>query len=108
MREKLSTRQIRSTNELSALADKCAKAEEGRTAPELAQKALAEPETPVKKKSSRKRDSTLVLAAEQGPPAEPKKAKPETGVAAVRPAAGPWCPIDETSSHDAGDCRSLQ
>ena len=43
MREKLSVRKVRTVNELYALADRCARAEEGRLAPEHAKKAEAGP-----------------------------------------------------------------
>ena len=72
MREKMNTRAIRSTAELFQLADKCARAEEGRRAPD---NEVAEEGDPGKKPAP-KRDPKRVLAAEP----EPKKLKATTPV----------------------------
>jgi hypothetical protein len=80
--------------------------EEGRLEPKLAAKAATEPKTPAKKKGSWKHGSRQVFAMELGTSTGSKK-KAKTEVVAVKPAAGPWCPIHESAAHDARDCRSL-
>ena len=91
MREKMSTRAVRSTAELFQLADKCARAEEGRRAPD---NGAAEEGDPGKKPAP-KRDAKRVFTAEP----EPKK---------LKAAGGPWCEIHNTAGHDLKDCRKVQ
>ena len=91
MREKMSTRAIRSTAELFQLADKCARAEEGRQAPDAGATEEGDPG----KKPAPKRDAKRVFSAEP----EPKK---------LRAAGGQWCDIHGTAGHDLKDCRKVQ
>ena len=95
-------------NELYALVDRCARAEEGRLAPECAKKAEAGPTSSGGKKRPRKWSSRQALATEPSNSAGADK-KAKTEVATAKPAGGgPWCPIHESDVHDARDCRSLQ
>ena len=55
MGEKLNMRKVRTVNELYALVDRCARAEEGRLAPERAKKVEAGPASSDGKKQPRKR-----------------------------------------------------
>jgi hypothetical protein len=73
-------------------------------APELAAKAAADLETSMKKKISRKGCPRQVLAAKPGTSAGAEN-KTHAEVSAVKPAAGPWCPIHALSTHDACDYR---
>ena len=108
MREKLSMRPVKTVHELYRLGNRCALAEEGRLALEIAQQEAVEPASSTKKKGSRKRGSRQVLASEPGAPAEgDKKAKVDDVAAEARPAAGPWCSYHESSQHDAKDCKIL-
>ena len=82
MREKLSVRKVRTVNELYMLADRCARAEEGRLAPERAKKAEAGPASSGGKKRLRKQSSWQALAAEPSTSAgTDKKAKTEVAAA---------------------------
>ena len=86
MREKLSVRKVRTVNELYALAGRCARAEEGRLAPEHAKKAEAGPASSGGKKRLRKQSSRQALAAEPSTSAgADKKAKTEVAVAMSHP-----------------------
>ena len=101
MREKLSVRKVHTVNKLYALADRCARAEEGCLAPERAKKAEAGPASSGGKKRLRKRSSHQALAVEPSTSMGADK-KAKTEVAAAKPAGGvPWCPIHESDAHDA-------
>lgn len=108
MREKLSTHRIRTTQELYALAHKCAMAEEGRLEPELAAKAAASPAEGSQKKGSRKRSGMQVLAAEPGATSRPAKKASSAGGFGGKPGDAPRCAIHANATHDAQDCRILQ
>ena len=98
MREKLSTRTVRSTAELFALADKCARAEEGRLVPG---ETLDGVEKPGKK-------SRKLQPAKQALAVEPTAKKPKAAVAAAGKAGSPWCSIHNSTGHDLKDCREVQ
>jgi hypothetical protein len=67
-REELRIREPSTISELYALFDECARAEEGRLAPEHALQAANDPVPTDKKKETQKRASKQILAAEPGPP----------------------------------------
>ena len=101
-------RKVRTINELYALADRCARAEEGCLAPEHAKKAEAGPASSGGKKRLHTRSSRQALAAEPSTSAgTDKKAKTEVAIAKAA-GGGPWCPIHKSDIQDARDCRSLQ
>ena len=80
MREELSMDRVRTVSELFALADRCARAEEGRLAPEIAKKSEEQPESSGKRKRLRKREPRQALAAEPSPSAGAgKRTKTEGG-----------------------------
>jgi hypothetical protein len=81
--EELRIRELSIVSELYALFDECARAEEGRLAPEHALQA-ANDLVPTDKKETRKRASKQILAAEPGPPPTTnKKIQPNTPVVVV-------------------------
>ena len=98
---------VRTVNELFALADRCARAEEGRLAPEIAKRSEEQPESSGKRKRSHKREPRQALAAEPAPTTGAgKRAKAED--VPSRATGGSWCPIHETDAHDARNCKSIQ
>ena len=68
MREKLTTYRVRTINEMYTVANKCARAEEGRLAPEKAKRAEEEPETSEKKEATTQAE----LAADVGRRTDPR------------------------------------
>jgi hypothetical protein len=76
--EELGISEPSTIRELYALVDECARAEEGRLAPERAAQAAHDPVPTDKKKETRKQASKQILAAEPGPPpTTDKKIKPD-------------------------------
>jgi hypothetical protein len=131
MREKMNVKLPKTVNELYRLADKCARAEEGRRLP--GEDAGAEVDskdddaaTPRKKgrKRNRKRKGKTVMAVEgSGNPESAKKAKTESpgkeaaACTACQEAAanekagksdGPYWKIHRTKGHDLQECRQVE
>ena len=98
---------VRTVNELFALADRCARAEEGRLAPEMAKRSEEQPESSGKRKRSHKREPRQALAAEPTPATGAGRRDKAEGVP-YRATGGSWCPIHETDAHDARNCKSIQ
>ena len=96
---------VRTVNELFALADRCARAEEGRLAPEMAKKSEEQPESSGKR--SHKREPRQAHAAEPAPTTGAEKRAKDEDVP-PRATRGTWCPIHETDAHDARNCKSIQ
>ena len=107
MREKLSTCEVWTAHELYALADKCARMEEGRLVPKVDAKGAPEPAAEEARKRKKKRPAKAVFTVDPGTPAVPgKKAKAESIPAKF--GDGAWCPLHDTDDHNARDCISLR
>lgn len=98
MRKKMSTRDLNTTPELFALADKCGRAEEGRLLPV---EAIDEDDDSTKKKICK------CLPAKQALAAEPESKKTKTCEAADLD-GGPWCPIHNSPAHTLKDCSRVK
>jgi hypothetical protein len=112
MLEKLGTRDVHSTAELFALADKCAKAAEARAwhQPRPDQSKAGDAASPSEKKKKKKRKPELVLAAEpqvrKAPRDGPRGGEKKAG--ALNKGTGMWCPIHHSDQHDLADCREVK
>ena len=107
MREKLSTREVKTAHELYALADKCARMEEGRLVPKVDAKGAPGPAAEEARRKKKKRPAKAVFAADPGTPAVPGK-KVKAGSDPANSGAGAWCPLHDTNDHDGRDCHSLR
>jgi hypothetical protein len=134
MRSKMNIVKVRTMNELYTLADKCARAEEGRRLPgedagtdvDSEDDDADDASTPQKKsqKRNQKRKGKSVMAVESPSDANAaKKSKAESpdkevaGCADCREAAagdksgktgGPYCKIHRTKGHDLLECRQVE
>jgi hypothetical protein len=130
MREELAMNKVRDIGELYALADKCARAEEGRKLPGedvgaggSSESDGAAPAKKGRRRSNRKRKGKAVLAVEQsGNAGTAKKAKVDPGkeiaacancqaLAAADKQDGSgkqYCKIHRTKGHDLQNCRRVE
>jgi hypothetical protein len=131
MREELAMNKIRDIDELYALADKCARAEEGRKLPgedvgagEDSESGDAVPARKGRRRNNRKHKGKVVLADEQSSNAAPaKKAKTDSpgkeiagcanyqALAAADKSGGSdkqYCKIHHTKGHDLQNCRQVE
>ena len=110
MREKLNTRKVRTVAELFELADKCARAEEGRKIPGVDTADSGEKvgtSSGADKRKNRKRKTKAVLAVESSG----KKTKANNkgkGKAAEADPGSPYCKIHLTSDHDIQECWQVE
>jgi hypothetical protein len=98
-REELGIRKPSTVNELYALVDECARAEDGWLAPKRAVQAANDPVPTDKKKETQKWAFKQILAAEPGPPLTTnKKIKPDAPVVgSANPGALVPHPLDQFS-----------
>src|SRR5581483_10329296 len=113
MLEKLATREVRDVAKLFSIADKCARAAEGRQwhTPRSTQPGAAGPSSPEPKRSERRRNKKKEKQREAaGVSTEPEPSRPQRqdkrprGNEPIRR----YCPVHDTTHHDASECRAIR
>jgi hypothetical protein len=114
MLEKLATRDIGSVEELLRLADKCARAAEGRAwhTPREVQPGMPDQNPsrldPREKKKSRNPDQATVNTANAGEPYQTPRVEKKPRPEAEEHPRKKWCSIHNSGTHDLAECRTVR